>query len=43
MQYQLLYPEIGKLTDKESVFAAAVDRVDRAEFFEQPSGTAKFA
>src|SRR5438552_3231435 len=43
MEYQLLYPKIGELADKESVFAAAVDGVDRAEFLEQPSGTAKFA
>lgn len=43
MEYQFLHPKIGKLTDKESAYAAAVDRVDRAEFFEPPSGTAEFA
>src|SRR5262249_18949803 len=43
MEHQFLYSKIGKLTDKESVFAAAVDGVDRPKFFEQPSGTAKFA
>ena len=43
MEHQFLYSKIGKLTDKESVFAAAVDGVDRSEFLEQPSGTAKFA
>src|SRR5437763_16817311 len=43
MEHQFLYSKIGKLTDKESVFAAAVDGVDRSEFLEQPSGAAKFA
>src|SRR5439155_12313368 len=41
MEHQFLYSKIGKLTDKESVFAAAVDGVKRPEFLEQPSGTAK--
>src|SRR5436190_22817939 len=43
MEHQFLYSKIGKLTDKESVFAAAVDGVNRPEFLEQPSGTAKIA
>src|SRR5215471_15799176 len=43
MEHQFLYSKIGKLTDKESVFAAAVDGVNRPEFLEQPAGTAKFA
>src|SRR5438477_8939515 len=43
MEHQFLHPKIGKLTDKESAFAAAVDGVDGAEFLEQPSGTAEFA
>ena len=43
MERQFLYAQIGKLTHKESVFAAAIDGVDRPEFLEHPSGTAKFA
>ena len=43
MEYQLLDPKISELTDKQGIFAAAIDGVDRAEFLEQPSGTAKFA
>src|SRR5262245_16958752 len=43
MEHQFLHSKVGKLTDKECVFAAAVDGVDRPEFLEQPSGTAKFA
>src|SRR5260370_23873949 len=43
VEYQLLDSKIGELTDVESVLAAAIDGVDRAEFLEQPSGTAKFA
>src|SRR5439155_522983 len=43
MEHQYLHPKIGKLTDKESAFPAAVDGVDRTEFLEQPSGTAEFA
>src|SRR5438552_2668239 len=43
MEHQFLHPKIGKLPDKESAFAAAVDGVDRTEFLEQPSGTAEFA
>src|SRR5215467_915038 len=43
MEHQFLYSKIGKLSDKESVFAAAVDGVNRPEFLEQPAGTAKFA
>src|SRR5262249_20610328 len=43
MEHQFLHPKIRKLTDKESVFAAAVNGVDRSEFLEQPSGAAKFA
>src|SRR5689334_9713753 len=43
MEHQLLHAKIGKLADKESVFAAAIDGVHRPEFLEQPSGTAKFA
>jgi hypothetical protein len=35
-------PNIGRLTDKESAFAATVDGVDRPEFL-QPYGSAKFA
>src|SRR5215472_8238705 len=42
MEHQFLHPKIGKLTDKESVFASAVDGVDRTEFLEEPSGAAKF-
>src|SRR5262249_53641849 len=34
---------IGQLTDIESILASAVDRVDRTEFLEEPSRTAKFA
>ncbi len=36
-------PTISELTDKQGIFAAAIDEVDRAEFLDQPSGTAKFA
>ena len=43
MEHQLLHPKIGNLTDKQSAFAATVERVDRSEFLEQPSGTAEFA
>src|SRR4029453_10770660 len=43
MEHQILHAKIGKLTDKESVFATAVNGVDRPEFLEQPSGTAEFA
>src|SRR4051812_49255008 len=43
MEHQFLHSKIGKLTDKESVIAAAVDGVNRPEFLEQPSGPAKFA
>ena len=43
MEHQFLYSKIGKLTDKESVFAAAVDGVDRPEFLEHSPGTPKFA
>lgn len=35
MEYQLLNSKIRELTDKQSVFAAAVDGVDRAEFLKQ--------
>src|SRR5438552_13063252 len=43
MEHQFLYSKVGKLADEESVFAAAVDGVDRPEFLAQPSGTAKSA
>src|SRR5216117_1869839 len=43
MKHQFLYSKIGELTNKESVFAAAVDGINRPEFLEQPSGAAKFA
>src|SRR5438876_479546 len=43
MEHQFLHAKVGKLTDKESAIAAAVDGVDCAEFLEQPSGTAEFA
>src|SRR5215472_13193899 len=43
MEHQPLHPKISKLTDKESVFASAVDGVNRPEFLEEPSGTSKFA
>src|ERR1043165_8835722 len=43
MKRQFLYPKIGKLADKESVLAAAIDGVHCPEFLEQPSGTAKLA
>src|SRR5215469_16083900 len=43
MEHQFLNSKISKLTDKKNVFASAVDGVDRPEFLEEPSGTAKFA
>ena len=43
MENQFLHTKIGKLAYKKSVFAAAVDRVDCTELFEQPTGAAELA
>src|SRR5262245_29663320 len=42
-QRQLLYSEVADLADIEDVLGAAIDRVDRAELFQQLARPAKLA
>src|SRR5438067_2507946 len=43
MEHQLLYSQIGELTDKQGGFVATIDGIDCPEFLEQPSGAPESA